>query len=322
MELPAEWSAAASAVPGGLPAIAGMAGAVVAVAVVFSGLRALSRDHLIQASTLMRSGVRGRRPRRRRSRVGPWIGALAGGQAARAGYAYLCTLIARDWQFRRSMAMNAPALVIFFIFMLVVGREASPLGPGFAPAHFLPHLLGMLVLIACLFLAYGNDYKGVWSFGVAPDSAFRPFARGIHAALWLLLVALPNGFWLLVLAWSWGFRDAAVFIAYCTAVGSVYLGVSLRLIKGIPFGRQMAPPRQIATFGLFLVSFLAAAVAVGLQYVLFRSVAAVVVVTFVVGAGAYLLTRVTVGDLASRMQASLRPVASGSMFRFAHGEDE
>ena len=320
IELPAAWSAAAAAVPGGLPALLGAGGAAVAGGVVFFGLRALSRDHLIRASSLMRSGARRRRGRRR-PRVGPWIGRIAGGQPGRAGYEYLRALVFRDWQFLRSMAMNAAGLVVLFVGLPVAGLEASPFGSGFAPAHFLPHLLGMLVLIVCLFLAYGNDYKGVWSFGVVPDSAFRPFARGIHAALWLVLVALPSVFWLLVLAWFWGFRDAALFIAYCTAAASVYLGVCLRLIAGIPFGRQMAPSRQVATFGLFLVFFLAAAVAVALQYVLFRSVAAVVAVTLVTGAGAYLVTRVTVGDLASRMRAGLRPVASGSMFRFAHAED-
>ena len=101
----------------------------------------------------------------------------------------------------------------------------------------------------------------------------------------------------------------------------MYLGVSLRLIAGIPFGRQMAPSRQVATFGLFLVFFLAVGVAVGIQYVLFRSTVAVVVVTLVVGVGAYLLTKVTLGDFASRMRASLSPATPGSMFRFAHTED-
>ena len=320
--LPGEWSVAASAVPGGFPAILGAGGAAVAAVVILLGLRALSRDHLIRASSLMRSGSGGRRPGPRRSRGGWWIGRIAGGQPGRAGYEFLRSLIARDWQFRRSMAMNVPGPIVLFIAMLVAGREASPFGPDFAPAHFLPHLLGMLVFIVCLFLAYGNDYKGVWSFGVAPDSAFRPFARGIHAALWFVLVALPNVFWLLVLAWSWGVRDAAVFIAYCTAVGSVYLAVSLRLIGGIPFGRQMVPTRQVLTFGLFLVFVLAVMVAVAFQYVLFRSMAAVGIVTLVVGVGAHLLTRVTLGDFASRMRASLSPHAPGSMFRFAHAEDE
>ena len=163
IELPAGWITAASAVPGGPPAVLG-AGATAATAIVgLLGLRALSRDHLIRASTLMGSGSGRRRPKRRQSRVGAWVGRIAGGQAGRAGYEYLRSLMARDWQFRRSLAVNAPAPVIFFIVMLVGGREPSPFGSGFAPTHFLPHLLGMLILLACLFLAYGNDYKGVWS---------------------------------------------------------------------------------------------------------------------------------------------------------------
>ena len=98
--------------------------------------------------------------------------------------------------------------------------------------------------------------------------------------------------------------------------------MSLRSIGGIPFGRQMAPTRQAATFGLFLVFFLAAAVAVALQYVLFRSTAAVALATLVVGVGAYFLTRATLDDFAARMRASLSPRAPGSLFRFAHAEDD
>lgn len=95
----------------------------------------------------MRSGAR-RRRRRRRPRVGPWIGRLAGGQPGRAGYEYLRALVVQDWQFLRSMAMNAAGLVVLFVGLPVVGLDASPFGPGFAPAHFLPHLLGMLILVA------------------------------------------------------------------------------------------------------------------------------------------------------------------------------
>ena len=109
-------------------------------------------------------------------------------------------------------------------------------GVGLAGAWFTGIGIGiaMPVLVVCLFLAYGNDYKGAWSLAVVPHDKFRPFAQGVHAALWILLVLLPNAFWLLVLAWSWGVVDAAVFIAYCTAVASLYLGVGLRLIAVVP----------------------------------------------------------------------------------------
>ena len=110
VELPAAWLAAGEAIPGGFPAMSGAAASVVATLAVVFGLRALSRDHLIRASSLMHSGARIRRSRRRRLPIARWVGKVAGGQAARAGYEYLRSLLVRDWQFRRSMAMHAPGV--------------------------------------------------------------------------------------------------------------------------------------------------------------------------------------------------------------------
>lgn len=314
--LPAAWRAAGEALPGGFWPLVVIATVAVATFAVVFGLRALSRDHLIRASSLMQSGAGTRRRRRRRLPTARWVGKLAGGQAARAGYEYLRSLLVRDWQFRRSMAMQAPGLMVMLTALLVVGRDRSPFGPDFAFAHFLPHLLGMLVLIVCLHLAYGNDYKGAWSLAVVPDDRFRPFARGIHAALWALVVLLPNAFWLVVLAWSWGVVDAVLFIAYCVAIASLYLGLGLRLIGGVPFGKPMDPTRNALAMGSMLVFFMAAAVAVGIQYVLFRWVAAVIGMTIAVAVGAGLLTSITLDDFAKRMRDSLQPDTPGSLFRY------
>ncbi|MXZ72181.1 MAG: hypothetical protein F4Z04_11875 [Acidobacteria bacterium] len=313
--LPAAWRATGEALPGGFWPLVMIAVVAVATFAVVFGLRALSRDHLIRASSLMQSGAGTRRRTRRRLPIARWVGRLTGGQAARAGYEYLRWLLVRDWQFRRSMAMQAPGLLVMLTVLLVVGRDRSPFGPEFAFTHFLPHLLGMLVLLVCLLLAYGNDYKGAWSLAIVPDDRFRPFARGIHAALWILVVLLPNAFLLLVLAWSWGFVDAVLFIAYCTAVSSFYLGVGLWLIGGVPFGRPMDPTRNTLAMGAMLVLFMAVAAAVGIQYVLFRWVAAVAAMTIAVAVGAGFLTSITLDDFAKRMRESLKPATPGSMFR-------
>ena len=321
--LPAAWSAAADAVPGGFPALLGAAGVAVATGATVFGLRALSVDHLIRVSGLMQSPTGTRRRRRRRLQVGPWIARVAGGQAGRAGYEYLRAMIVRDWQFRRNVAMKAAPLLIWLILLLVVRREVSPFDAGFAAAYFLPHLFGMTAVITCRFLSYGNDYKGIWSFGVVPDSSFRPFVRGIHASLWLMLIVLPNIFWLLVLAWSWGVTDAVFFIAHSTAVASLYLGLGLRLVNGVPFGKQTPSPAADFTMGLWRWLYaVVLAVAIGIQYLLFRSVAAVVVSTVVVGVGTYFLTRAGIVRVASRMRSSLSRAASGSMFRYVYEEAE
>ena len=317
--LPAAWIAAGETMPGGFPALLGAAGVAVATGAAVFGLRALSVDHLIRVSGLMQSPTGMRRRRRRRLQVGQGIARVAGGQAGRAGYEYLRCMLLRDWQFRRNMAMLAAPLIIWFILLLVVGREVSPFDAGFAAAYFLPHLFGMTVVFTCRLLPYGNDYKGIWSFGVVPDSSFRPFARGIHASLWLMLIVLPNIFWLLVLAWSWGVTDAVFFIAHSTAVASLYLGLGLRLVNGVPFGKQTPSAAGSPTTGLWLLLYpVVLAVAIGIQYLLFRSVAAVVVSTLVVGVGTYFLTRAELVRFASRMRSSLSRAASGSMFRHVY----
>ena len=313
--VPQEWLAAGDAVPGGLPALLGAVGLAVATASVVFGLRALSSDQLIRASNLMHSGAGVRRRRWMRLEIGPWISRFAGGQAGRAGFEFLSSMMVRDWQFRRNMAQYVPPVIIGFIAMLVAGREVSPFAPGFSYTHFLPHLVGVTVLYACLFLGYGNDYKGIWSFLIVPDASWRPFVKGVYTGLWLMLIIVPNVFWLLVLTWSWGVSDAVLLIAYSMAVGFLYLGVGLKLIDGVPFGKQTRPARNVVTLGMTLGYLVILAIMIGIQHLLFRSVVAVIVVASVVGMGAHLLTRESLADFESRIRLTLKPDTTGSIFR-------
>ena len=316
IEPPEAWFGIGNAVPGGFPTLLGvMVFALMAVAVV-PGLRALSVDHLIRVSSLMRSGARVRRRVRRGWPMGPRIARFAGGQAGRAGYEYLRSMALRDWQFRKNMAVNTPYLFIGLIGLLAVGTETTPFAADFAYTHFLPHLIGLMVFVTCLYLAYGNDYKAVWTFGIVPGSSFRPFARGIHGGLWLLLVLFPNLVCFLVLTWSWGVRDALWVIAFSTAVASLYLAVGLRLIDGIPFGKKTPPARQVVTVAMMMVYFLVLSVAIGIQYLVFRSVVAVAAVTVLVSVGAYFLTMATLADFESRIRQSLIPGAGRQFLAF------
>ena len=325
VELPSGLRVAVEAAPGGLRGLLGVAGAAVAAGAVGFGLRALSSDHLLRVAGLMRSGVRTSRRRRRRRGAGPWVARLAGGQAARAGFEYVRALIVRDWQFLRSAGSAAgPFMAGTLALLVAAGLVPSPFAPGgvFHPAHFLPHTLGWASLMGCRVLAFGNDHKGTWTFAAAPDSSLRPFAAGVHAALWLLLVAAPHVVWLLCLAWFWGLPQAAGFVAYSAAVVSLYLAGSLWLVQGLPFGRPPSPARAGLPIGLVIALFIPTAVAVGIQLVLFRLATAVAVATLVAAAGAYLLARTTIPALESRIRSSLRRDPPGSMFRFAYADEE
>ena len=320
VELFQGWLAAADALPAGLPVLLGVAGSAVGLVVILQGLRALSVDHLIRVSGLMHSGRRVRRIERKGSGLGSWVARFGGGQAGRAGFEYVRCLMLRDWQFLREAATRLAFPILFFPFLLAGAGLASPFGPGFAFIHLLPHVLGLAILMTCRFLAYGNDFKAIAWFFTAPESSFRPFAGGIHAALWLLLAAVPNLLALPVLAWSWPVAHALLFVAFSTAVASLYLGVGLRLIEGVPFGKQALPTRGAADLVLMLVFLMAVGVAVGVQYLLFRSTVAVALVTLIVGAGARFLTRGVLDDFAARIRLQLRQAASGSVLLYKEVE--
>ena len=308
IELPKAWFAVGDAVPGGFPALLGVVGSGVAIFACVFGLRALSGDHLIRVSDLMHSGSRVRRGQGRRWKVGPWIARFAGGQASRAGFEYVRSMMVRDWQFRRNMMVTSIPIVFFgFIILFRSGWGHSPFAPGFAFIHFLPHLFGFMIVNTCWFLAYGNDYKGIWSFSIVPDSFLRPFVRGMYALLWFMLVVVPNIVCLFVLVWSWGVGDAVLFIAYSTVVAFLYLGVGLKLIDGVPFGKQMQPDRNADMIGIMLIYLVAVGIAIGIQYVIFLSFVAVVVLTLVVGLGTYCLTRDTLAGFESRIRLHLNP---------------
>lgn len=321
IEVPAGWLATVEAVPGGLATMLGAAGAAATPVALVFGLRAFSRDHLIRVAGLMSAGVGRRRRRWRWANPGPWIGGWTGGQAGRAGFEHLRAMMLRDWQFRRNMAGLLPGPIVGFIAVLAAGRDVSPFGPDFAYAHFLPHLFGITITFVCMVLAYGNDHKGVWCFAVGPGIGGRPFARGVHAALWLPLIALPHAGLLVLLAWSWGVRDAVLLVAFSTAVAFLYLGAGLKLIDGVPFGMQWSPADLQSRVMKLMIGYVPVlAVAIGIQYVLFRSAAAVVAATLIVALGAYLATRSTLAGLAARMPASLRPDVPGSLFGSVRGD--
>ncbi len=278
------------AVPGGVLGVMCASFAAIALPAIFFGLRSLSGDYLIRVSGMVHSGS-ATKTRPRRSAVGAWAARFSGGQVGRAGFEFVANLIWRDWRFKQSMAPNAPILVIGSIALLVLGRAVSPFSGDLAPAHLLPHLIGFAVVTVCNVLAFGVDYKGVWIFQIAPDGSLSGFARGVHAALLAVFVLIPHLIWLPIAIWSWGATDAATFIAYSVAVSVLYLGLTLRLICGIPFGRLFEQNRMLFTMPLAILCSFGMLVAIVLQYVLFRSDAAVAAATLLVGGAAYYVTR-------------------------------
>jgi len=269
-------------------ALAALGGAI-AIAIVMLGIRALSGDYLARVSAIAHGGS-GAKARVRRSRLGGLVARWFGGPPARAGFEYLSRMMVRDWQFRRQMIPLIP-MVLLSAVGAAQGVRISPFSGKFTAMHILPHAFGIAFYVISTVIVYGADHQGTWLFLLAPAGAMRGFARGVYARL-LAMVVAPHAVLLVALAWFWGVRDAALFVAFSAAVAAVYLGLELRLIEGMPFGKQPAASQNPFVLPMMLAGGAVIAIAVGLQYFLiFRSPWTVLGTTAALAAAAWFVTR-------------------------------
>ena len=307
------WLPSQAAVRWGL----GLAVVAAAIASVVLGIRSLSADYLIRVSSMMHSGW-SKGGSTRRSRTGDLVARLFGGQPARAGFAFVCRMMRRDFQFRRQVILIVIVGLGNVVRMLVSGRRRDPFSGQFTAVHLLPHLLGFVLFLVCSVLAYGSDFKGVWIFLLAPAEVFGRFARGVWAALCLQAIVVPHAIIFFSLAWLWGVPHAALFVAYSVVVSSTYLALELRLIEGMPFSSQVDASRSAALLPAMILGGVVMAVAVAIQFfIVFRGPAMVASSTAVVGAVAYFLTRRSLAAFAASMRfhLGLLSAESGTLYK-------
>jgi len=258
-------------------------------ATIVLGLRSLSGDYLVRVSAIAHGGS-GKKFRSRRSYFGALAARMFGGPSVRAGFDYVWCMMTRDWQFRRQMINLIPITAMAFA-AAWQGLRISPFSGKLTAAHVFPHSLGFAFFVVCSAMPYGLDRQGAWVFLLTPMGALRGLARGVYARL-LTLILAPELILLPVLAWQWGIRDAALFLAYSAAVSAVYLALELRLVEGVPFTRQVEAAGNPYMLIILMVGGLVVGIAVALQYFLiFRSPQAVLAATAGLSIAAWLVTR-------------------------------
>jgi hypothetical protein len=285
------------------PYIAGVL-AVVAVLGVVGGLRSLRRDYLVRVASILGSRSTRTRPPRR-SHIAEWIARRIGGQTARAGMAYLKLVGRRDWQFRRAVLILFPLAGIFAA-SLFSGGSQSVFGDDLVPAHGFPHIFAFLSVVLGNALPYGTNHKAVWLFLTFPIGIFPGFARGVVAQLWITLIPVPH---LLLLAWLsyvWNPVEAILFVLYSAAWASLYLGLSLRLVQGIPFSKPAESTQTEILLPLMIAGGVAVAAIVALQYALiFRSYTVTFISALLVAGAGWFALRGSLSSFQNSMRHSL-----------------
>jgi hypothetical protein len=275
------------------------------------GLRSLSVDYLIRVHSI----VHGRTVspvKRRPSRIGDFVGRISGGQASRAAFEFVRRLMIRDWEFMR----NAVGLVPFMAGAVVLLMTApSPFSSAFSAIHVAPHVIGIVFAAMLRFLVYGTEYKAAWVFLVIPNTAFKRFARGVHMSLWVPFVVAPHSIAFLFHVWSWGFFQAVAFALFSASTASLYLGLDLTKIDGVPFSRQPASAGAVEMDQImaFVVRVVIAVISIVIQYfVLFRSPLFAITAAVLIGYAAYLITQRSLNHLDVSMRYHLSRLSSGS----------
>jgi hypothetical protein len=225
-------------------------------------------------------------------------------------------MMVRDWQFRRQLIPLLP-IIVGNVILLIQDWRTSPFSGKFASAHVLPHVIGVWLFFICLILPYGSDYKGAWVFQLPPSRNFNRFARGVHGLLFLALVVLPNAALLPFVCWAWGLWQGSLFAAFSLAVSSIYLSLTLRMVEGLPFARQLEGNLGAGIMPLVMLGglFIAASVAVQ-HWVLFRSPFAVLAATVGLSLIAAWATKSSVAAFADsiRFNLGLESNESGSLY--------
>jgi hypothetical protein len=183
-------------------------------------------------------------------------------------------------------------------------------------AHILPHIGGILGLLFCSAISVSNQHRAAWIFLTFPYAGIRSFVRGVFWSLWLPMSIVPLLF-APFLVWRWGVADAALFAAYCIAVGSMYLSIELFLIDGLPFANPPEKMKASLTGPLILAAIIGALIVVGLQWIfIFQSRFVTAGAVLVFAGGAYVITRISLGYLETNVMHNLHRIAAGRTAMF------
>ena len=295
-----------------LPVLAG------AFALIVLGARSLTQDYMTRVSTMMRIQGARKIPTRagRLSRL--TTGFRSGGQATRAGTAFVRALAFRDWQFRRMFLGGSVGIVI--LFAVGIGRNfaKSPLQvPTGGRLTLLPLMLGVLMLNASMALAFTDRPLARWIFLMAPTRGLRGIVRGMYWGLWQPLVAVPHVVLFIAGTLFWGLSDALLFSTYSMSISSLYLGAGLWLADGLPFTKQADPNRPRALMGVMVMYLLSAAGLAAFQdFWLFRHAWLLPVATTVLAAGAWVAAEASFRVLDSRVLQGLNEGSRGIFKQF------
>jgi hypothetical protein len=234
----------------------GLQGAIsilASVLLVWFGLRSFSGTYFSETSSIMQG--RARRPLEWRAFSRGYAAvfrAVTGSPLGLGAFFFVSKMMRRDWQFRRATLTQAwiPILIIAGVVLSIArsGLPPSPLSTNhdLSPADVVPHLLGLMAMALCVSITSTDFSSGSWIYLTTPIGNLREFAKGIYWALWIPTAGLPYLVMLPFMIRFWGWKEAGLVAGFSVVVVSLYLGLELKMISGLPFASPFKESRAMA----------------------------------------------------------------------------
>jgi hypothetical protein len=286
--------------------------AVLAILWVALGLRSFGFEYLARATMLVQGRAHAAGARWRVGWIRRLVRWVSGSPAGSGACAFTGIMLRRDWNIKRQAL---PSVAMPILALLIIGFSKigiSPFAPGrFAPIHALPHALAYMLLLPIHLLSQTDQPQGAAVFLSLPFRNMKAYARGVYCSLWLPGVGIAHLLLLFPAIWFWGWKEALLFVAFSTAMASLYLSVELFLTDGLPFANPVRVSAQASILPVILIGAPCAAILALLQWLIFRSTSAAMIATALVSCLAVLVTRFSLRRMAGEFHANLLALSLG-----------
>ncbi len=233
------------------------------IVIIWLGLRSFSFAYFSETSSMVEGGTWRNREKTIFGRCfSAIVRALTGSPTGLGAFHFISKMMRRDWQFRRLIFTQTWFLFVIILAIILIaarsGTLPSPLSESESPANILPHLLGLMATALCINISFTEFHNGPWIFLTAPIGQLRAFARGIYWALWTPAVGLPHLIMLPFLIHFWDWKEVTLFTCFSLAVVSLYVGIGIAMISGLPFSSRLDETRTIVSATYIQVCWFAA----------------------------------------------------------------
>jgi hypothetical protein len=274
------------------------------------GLRAFRADYMAKVADLVQGSASRVNRQSRMSVLNPLIRWITGSPSGYGSFSFTVIMLRRDWNFRRQIIPNVWPFLIPPLVAVITSIRKSPFVTGglsirdFSLMHLFPHFIGLTLAVACFLISYTAEPKGSSVFVNLPIGRLGPFVRGIYASLWMPAAAV-NLCLLIPCMWFWGVTQAALFVAFSTALVSIYVSLAILFIDGVPFANAFKPTMATGMPMVYLGAALPIFFFVVIQWFVFHSALLVLAMSFAMALLAFVIAHFTLERLEAKTRTNL-----------------